>query len=516
MSRSLAAQSPPSAQFIDVGSERERILRVLQLVGDVRPYPWSIRAFSPHERDLLTPKSGRGEAFLPSESKTRGDGNFVAVILPSESQGAFNSTFPFGYNDGALWVGRGFTGSVSGGVAARVGPLSLQIEPLIFATQNQSAPLLVNPTALSPFADGVHPLEIDQPQRFGSGAYSRFDWGQSAVRLDGGPVFAEFSTANQWWGPAVEEPLILGNNAPGFPHVALGTAHPVNIWIGSLHGRVMWGRLSQTRFSPDLENPTRFASGAVGVFVPRGVPGLEIGAARFFHSSWPDSGIRHARFGLPFEGILKKQLTDPNNPLGLDVDNQLASVFARWAFAPVGFEVYGEFAREDHNQDLRDFWLEPDHIAGYSLGAQRVWRLGDSTLAAGRFEILNTRISHLEQGRSQGPFYVHSAFLTQGHTQLGQVLGAPGALGGGAGILAFDWYKPAERWSLGWTRLIRATEIAGPVRRRDVLHALEFEGRREFGRLTYSGTAGAVWDLNRNFAGDQFSLSLRAAARATF
>src|SRR5262245_61430005 len=64
MCRSLAAQTLPSPQFIDVGSERERILRVLQLVGQVRAYPWSIRAFSPNERDWLTPKSDWGEAFF--------------------------------------------------------------------------------------------------------------------------------------------------------------------------------------------------------------------------------------------------------------------------------------------------------------------------------------------------------------------------------------------------------------------------------------------------------------------
>src|SRR5215510_3300245 len=82
MGQSLAAQTLPSPQFIDVGSERERILRVLQLVGQVRAYPWSIRAFSPNERDWLTPKSDWGEAFLPSESKTRVKGQFAAVLLP--------------------------------------------------------------------------------------------------------------------------------------------------------------------------------------------------------------------------------------------------------------------------------------------------------------------------------------------------------------------------------------------------------------------------------------------------
>jgi hypothetical protein len=333
--------------------------------------------------------------------------------------------------------------------------------------------------------------------------------------METGPVFAEMSSANQWWGPAIEEPLILGNNAAGFPHVTLGTAYPINLWIGYLHGRVMWGRLSQTPYSPELVDSVRLASGAVGVFVPRGVPGLEIGVARFFHSAWPPEGLAHAKFGLPFEGILKQGFETPTNPNGEDENNQLASIFARWAFAPVGFEVYGEYARDDHNKDLRDFFQEPDHIAGYSLGAQRVWRPGDSTLAVGRFEILNTRISHLVQARPEAPFYIHG-LLTQGHTQLGQVLGAPGGLGGGAATLAFDAYAPSGRWSLSWTRLIRATQSTGPDRKRDVLHALEVERRQEFWRLTYIGTAAAVMDLNRNFDSDQFNLFLRAAVRATF
>jgi len=515
MGQSLAAQALPSPQFIDVGSERERILRVLQLVGQVRAYPWSVRAFSPTERDWLTPKSDWGNAFLPSESKTRLKGQFAALLLPLEAEGVYNSAFPFGYNDGALWVGRGFTGAVNGGVAAGVGPLHIQIEPLTFAAQNQAFPLLVNPAASNPLADGVYPASIDQPQRFGTTGYGRFDPGQSTARMETGPVFAEVSTANQWWGPALEEPLILGNNAAGFPHMTFGTAYPINLWIGFLHGRVMWGKLSQTRFSPELEDSVRLASGAVGVFVPRGVPGLEIGVARFFHSAWPAEGFIHASFGHLFEPILKQQLAKPDNPSGENPDNQLASVFGRWVFAPIGFEVYGEYAREDHNKDIRDFLLEPDHIAGYSLGAQRVWRPGDSTLAVGRFEILNTRISHLEQGRPQGPFYVHS-FLAQGHTQLGQVLAAPGGLGGGAATLAFDWYKPSERWTLSWTRLIRATEPTGPVPKRDVLHALEVETRREVGHLTYVGAAAGVLDLNRNFDEDRFNLSLRAAVRATF
>ena len=38
-----------------VGSERERYLRVLQTLGMVPLYPWSIRGFSPQELDRLRP-----------------------------------------------------------------------------------------------------------------------------------------------------------------------------------------------------------------------------------------------------------------------------------------------------------------------------------------------------------------------------------------------------------------------------------------------------------------------------
>lgn len=512
--RSVAAQSVQSPQFINVGSERERVLRAMQLVGDVRIYPWTIRGFSPVERDWLTPVPAQ-LPLLPVDSKTKVSGSGRFAVLPLEVDAIYNSTFPFGYNDGAIWAGRGLTGAIRGGVAARVGPLSVQLEPMLFSSQNQSFPLLVNQTALDPLADGVHPLEIDQPQRFGTGAYGRFDLGQSTVRLDVGPVFAAASMANQWWGPAIDAPLILGNNAAGFPHVSIGTAHPLNVWIGAVHGRVVWGRLRQTAYSPDLDDTLRFMSGAVGVFIPRGVPGLEIGAARFFHSPWPDSGLANAPFGRPFQGILKRQLQNASNPDGSDIDNQLASVFARWAFSPAGFEVYGEFAREDHNADLRDFWLEPDHISGYSLGAQRVWRRGAQKLAAGRFEILNTRISHLEQGRPQAPFYVHSG-MVQGHTQLGQVLGAAGAYGGGASTLAVDLYSASGRSSISWTRLMRQTEFVGPASRRDIFHAFEFERRRERGRMSIIASGAAVWNVNRNFDGDRFNLSLRTIARAAF
>ena len=49
-------------------------------------------------------------------------------------------------------------------------------------------------------------------------------------------------------------------------------------------------------------------------------------------------------------------------------ENQLASLWFRWAPPGSGFDVYGEFGREDFAADLRDLILEPDHSASTNLG----------------------------------------------------------------------------------------------------------------------------------------------------
>lgn len=517
---SLGAQIAPSARFLDVGSERERVLRVLQLTGDVPLYPWSIRGFSPAEWDWLTPQTPNGRALLPPESGQRTFEGMRVEWLPIEVGTIYNSTFPYGYNDGPIWAGKGLTGSASGGVAGRIGPLSFQLEPVVFDATNNRFPLMPSGNPANPFLNGVNPTAIDLPQRFGNSSYGRLDLGESSVRVDAGPLAAEFSTASQWWGPAIESPLILGNNAGGFPHLLLGTAHPVGIVIGTLYGRVVWGKLTESSFAPtDAVATTRFMSGAVAVFAPRGVRGLELGAARFFHTPWPDNGLAHAPFGRPFEGILKQSLATANNPTGDSDDNQLASVFFRWALPGTGFETYAEYGREDHNRDLRDFWEEPDHDAGVTFGFQKAWKQSTGAIIAAHAEVLNTRLSHLQQGRPQAPWYAHTR-LRQGHTENGQALGAAGGFGGGAFVFAVDRFTSEGRWTIQWNRMLRGELIDAngmPVSQRaDVLHAIGIERSRNFGRSSLVLGGNAVLNLNRDFVGDRFSLNLSAGGRTAF
>ena len=56
----------------------------------------------------------------------------------------YNTAFPNGYNDGALWAGRGGTVSATAGFALRWGALSVRVEPMVFWAENRSFALMPN------------------------------------------------------------------------------------------------------------------------------------------------------------------------------------------------------------------------------------------------------------------------------------------------------------------------------------------------------------------------------------
>jgi hypothetical protein len=387
--------------------------------------------------------------------------------------------------------------------------------------QNADFDLLPHPSSdRYPYARGPHPRNVDAPQRFGEGAYARVDPGQSSAGVAMGPMALAVSTANQHWGPAAEHPLILGSNAPGFPHLSLGSAGPTDVGIGRVSVRFVWGILSQSAYAATAPDSTRrFMPALVAVFEPRMLPGLEIGAARLFHSPWPEDGLTSSHFLRPLEGLLKSGLpertdgTDGRDPRN-DDDNQLASVFARWVAPRSGFEVYGEYAREDHSYDLRDFLLQPDHSSGYMLGAARAWLTAPERLTVLRAEVVNAERSHLGLSRGQANFYVHSR-VRQGHTHRGEFLGTPAAFGGGGAVLRLDRYTPGGRLGVQLSRdLLGETNEPGTALV-DALHVRYTLGAGLVafrGRVEWNAGAAASADMNRTPGHNVFNLHLRAGA----
>jgi Capsule assembly protein Wzi len=495
------------------GGELENYLRYLQTLGVVPLYPWGARAFSPVELDRLFPTDTAHPWVRRYDLVAKpGDHHSFTWLAPTASLRA-NTTFPYGFNDGPIWAGRGLTFAGQAGFAARVGSLSLTVAPEVLVTQNAAFSLMSNgQSGRLAYADGLN-TSIDRPQRFGNSAFARLDPGQTTLRLDWHAVSFGSTTANQYWGPASEFPIMLGNNAPGFLQVFLGTARPVDLWLLRIHGRLVWGRLSQSAFSPETAAAgVRFGTGIVLVLSPRGVPGLELGFTRFSHQPWPQrftlSDLLHMLHGR--EGAA---------PGGnVTTDNQLATAFFRWVLPHSGFEVYGEYGRDDYNQNLRDFIQEPDHIGGYTIGFRKVTRRPGGRLLAVRAEVQNLQFSRLAQGRGWAPFYTHSR-VQQGHTQLGQVLGSEAGVGGAGSVVAVESYSARGRWTWSLTRLQWQQRGdpsgAGPPDPRgvDVQHALAGERLWFRGRYDLLLRATAVYELNRSFTHDAFNLNLIVGTR---
>ena len=514
--QSAQAQGAPELDVF-AGSVAESFLRYSQTLDSAPTYPVSVRSYSIREIEAMR------------SSRRSRDENWGR--LPLRLSTSFNTAFPYGGNDGSEWKGKGLTTALSGGIWFRRGVVSGTVAPVMFRAENAVFRLMPNgQDANHRFADARFPTTIDKPQRFGVGPYSRLDLGESTLRVDYRGFAAGVSNASQWWGPSTEFPVVLGNNAGGFPHFFVGTASPRRLPFVNVHGRIVYGFLEQSAFSP-VEGSTeftsfeesgtrRFMAGIVALLQLRAIPGLEIGGSRFFHAANTNGGLTTHNLLLPFQGLLQSGLPVESDTIFGSFravrENQLASVFLRIAPPGTGVDLYGEYGREDHSVDMRDFILEPEHSSLTMVGLRKAWRAGERIRGV-RGEFLNYQIASGVRSRfsagGEGGAYTHSV-LRQGHTHRGQLLASDVGPGSGtAMIISAEEFSRARRVMVYYRRATAHETpqfyvdepIARPV---DILNTLGLEWTR-VGKLVDigAGLAGTV-NLNRYLQRDENNLSV--------
>ena len=536
----LTGQQPaPVWQETFAGSELEDYLRSLQLLDTAARQPWSLRGFSPVQLDAMAPDDNAHPWAHRFTFRRDSAARMETRLVRPRTQLLYNSAFPHGVNDGAVWAGRGVTGVVEGGAALRWGPLTAIVSPVAFWSQNTSFPIIENGLE-EPYrwGSGLYTSAVDYPQRFGAEGYGRVDLGQTQLRLDAFGVSVGASNAHEWWGPTQRYPFLLGNNAAGFPHLFVGTSRPANLWIAHAHARLLWGRLESSGYwAPSSEMPnshivrdSRFATGLAFVVQPRGLEQLELGVARFFHAPWPDEGLPGRYVWRPFEGLLKSKIKTVDNQIptddrSIDGENQLASAFARVTFPGSGFEIYGELGREDHAWDMRSLLVTPDEQASFTVGFRKAWRRGGDGILVLRGESINFQQGSVDRafwdGREPAPIYTHMAGSNQGHTQRGQLLGAAVGVSSAAGaFLALDRFSASGRWSVEWSRVVRQEQGRPDVHyppeppmtdASDVVHSLGVERLLFRGPFDLLAGVTGSYNFNRNFAKDRSNLNVRLA-----
>jgi hypothetical protein len=508
-SRSAGAQW----QELTSGTEASQYLYAMQLYGVWGGESSALRPFGPKAVARWMRDSATAHPWAPRFVASR---RRIQWLRPMAVATYGAGDFPWSYNDGALWQGVGVTTAASVGVALRFGPLSLRVEPLAFRAQNAPFALDGDTTrGRTPFADAVRPGTIDLPQRFGRTPYARLDPGQSEFRLDLGPFAAGLSTMNRNWGPGLRHALLLTGNAPGVPHLFLGTSDRWVTPIGRLNGQLYYGKASPSGYGPDADRRDRLLTGIVGSWQPRNGRGFEIGGARLYNKFWPAGGFSARTLSAPFGSFF----TDLQFYFGGEADNQLLTAFARWRSEAHGIEVYGEFGRNDRSIDVRDVVVEPEQNSAWMVGAAR----STHPTAGGAFwllrgDLVNGRVGSISRlSRGQALFYEHSP-VTDGHTHRGQLLGSPLLERTGGVELAIDRFTPRGR--MGAMLVNRAMPSDGaegqPSAGVRTQWALELTGVRFRGPSDLFARAGVVLDARRAPQRDRHTTYLSVGTRLGF
>jgi hypothetical protein len=406
-------------QSIPVGTVGDEYFRILQLQGKIVPkYSFSSRP------NFLTNK-------LPIDSFYQLiDSNLSTNIalktkfvefrpLLAQIRSQYNSLHPYGWNDEGMIKAKGIQTMARIGVYSRIGPLHIQFMPEHVNAENP-------------------PYEISN--EFGTITKERFEQnfiGQSSVRLNLGAVSIGLSNENIYWGPGQYGALIMSNNAPGFAHYTFNTIRPIKTFLGSFEFQLVTGRLEQDPMAP-LEtirlknNPfwkePRIFNGLNMVFQPKFFPNLFIGFNRAYQYS--ELNVEQQGNGfvdkyLPvFSKIFKSSVGGTNEDI-IERDQQL-SFFTRWLFPKSNAEMYFEYGWNDHKDNFRDFWIDPEHAASYLIGFKKLKPLSQNRWIELNAEIIQTAQTIDYLVRTAGDWYVYP---NGGYNHFNQSLGVGSGMG---------------------------------------------------------------------------------------
>lgn len=353
------------------------------------------------------------------------DNIFISVLYP-EIHTTLNSGRNWGGNDRGIWQGRGLTLSGQAGIEVSGKHFLLRLNPEFWASQNLDYEII--PTSQSS-GYGDYWTIFDNLQRFGDSSFGSFSFGQSAAKLFFGKFEAGISTESIKIGPGKWNNILLSDNAQGLPHVNWGTSEKIDVFSWGLLGfHMIWGLLEESEYFDDVEdNNFGWFSGLYTEFSPRIMPYLTLGFNHQYYKPLNDWDAWDLVRGVPF--------LDRSNLPG-DTKDMMASLTFEFLLPEVGFQVYGEWARNDNFKSFEDVYKYPEHTQGYLYGFSKVIMRNPKAFYCLDFEFINMAQERTYTIRSAGPWYRHGwDGWIQGFTNLGQLVGASVGPGSDSQIL---------------------------------------------------------------------------------
>lgn len=439
---------PAKTQTIPLGSPIvEGYLRRQQLLGKFdSSFTFNYRPITLTDNGLDTDSAtfNTSEYFKPIKA-SKGK----VSILPFEFRLAYDQNHPDSRNDGAMIRSRGLQAYLSAGIYTEVGPLSIQFKPEFIWAENkdyQGFPIWPRHWESTVQIRYVWFNRIDQPERYGTGQYSRFALGQSSIRLNKWGLSLGVSTENIWWGPAIRNSIMMSNNAQGFPHFTFNTQRPIKTLIGSFEWQFLTGRLNASGYNPPASDRVfegrilfvpkrddwRYFQALTFSYSPKWVKGLSLGFTR-----WVQQYHEVAKSTNDYFPALSNLFrNNDNNLTRTEIDrDQAAGVFGRWIWFDSNAEFYFEFAKNDAAANFRDLLVDTDHSRALTVGVSKLFHTKDQDVFwQFNFEWTQTSQTESRLLRNSLSWYIHSR-VRHGYTNNGEVLGSGLGPGGNAQYL---------------------------------------------------------------------------------
>lgn len=508
----LIATLSLKAQVLPVGTPvLEDYYRRLQLLGKLdSTISFNVRPLSNEalkQSNIYDPEGAQEHSNSIYRSR---DGKGMVQLMPLVWQNQVNSNFPYGWNDAGMIPAAGYQTMVAAGVYAQYKFLSIQFRPEFVFAQNSDFEGFEG-TDRNAWGKWYRYMNrIDAPERFGTGSYTRFFPGQSSIRLNFHPISIGISTESLWWGPGMKNSLLMSNNAPGFLHATINTTRPIHTPIGSFEGQLVGGKLEASGFTPtplgnpnhydDLYKPKpddwRYFSGLTLSYQPKWLPGLSLGFNTVFTVNHKDMGNKLGDYLPFFPSNSMSENFDPddiNNVADQAAQDVNASVFFRWLIPEAQFEIYGEYARNDRSYDLRDLAVQLNHSRSYMFGLRKLFPvriMDEKDLFEVAFEITQLEPSKNVELRLTSPMYGHT-IVTNGYTNLGQILGAGIGYGNNLQTLNVGWLRGGRQIGIQLERLVHHNalfyDLIADRRRNWVDFNFGFYGNYDYKRFIFTG-----------------------------
>jgi hypothetical protein len=446
------------SQTIPVGSYAEDIARRNQLLSKsdntssftVRPVNDEWHDTDSSFKQLVASKSYANFQFMGKPSGIQ--------ILPFNWLNDYNVRRPYGYNNSSLYPAAGYQTRVSGGFLLKAGIFRVQIKPEFVYAENKRFDTFAdvqinskNTALLNAYYFNIN--SIDAPERFGNKSLQHLYPGQSKITVNFKNIEAGISTENIWWGPGVQNSIMMSNSAPGFLHWTFNSVKPIKTIIGSFEWQIIGGNLKQSGYFPIdtskirnsqgisyLTKPkvTRYISAYTVNWQPKWLKGLYLGITGYDYmdkdSLYDKRNVIRKLFPVITGSSLKAN--DALNSTGGDNQDFAFAFNIRQLLPLYNAEIYFEWARNDRTGSINDFLQEPAHSAAITLGGRKLFELSKDSYIQIKAELTQLQRSETFLLRDEPTWYTHFSSPRDGYSNDGRYVGA--GIGPGSNSFMFD------------------------------------------------------------------------------